>query len=238
MPAQLREQCWLGALLVGKGSYQDADGSPNSAGTFIGPEFGNVNRVDLVEAARECAEAGYDVLISCAFNYEAQSSEFDKLANLPVLKAGMNVVLHMQQDLANSGKGNLFVIFGEPDIDILDATGPDGQPNQYQVKIIGGDVFDPCTGHVRSDEPDNIACWFIDSNYNGESYFVRQAYFLGQNDPYKSLKTSLKAEIDQEAWESLNSEISVPFAKPSTGRIAVKVINHLGDEVMKVNRIL
>jgi adenine-specific DNA-methyltransferase len=150
----------------------------------------------------------------------------------------MNVVLHMQQDLANSGKGNVFVIFGEPDIDILDATGPDGQPNQYQVKIIGGDVFDPCTGHVRSDEPDNIACWFIDSNYNGESYFVRQAYFLGQNDPYKSLKTSLKAEIDQEAWESLNSEISVPFAKPSTGRIAVKVINHLGDEVMKVNRIL
>ena len=98
-------------------------------------------------------------------------------------------------------------------------------------------VFDPSTGEVRSDEPDNIACWFIDSDYNGESFFVRQAYFLGQNDPYKSLKTSLKAEIDFEAWESLNSEVSVPFAKPSTGRIAVKVINHLGDEVMKVYRI-
>jgi adenine-specific DNA-methyltransferase len=98
-------------------------------------------------------------------------------------------------------------------------------------------VFDPSTGEVRSDEPDNIACWFIDSDYNGESFFVRQAYFLGQNDPYKSLKTSLKAEIDPEAWESLNSDDSVPFAKPSTGRIAVKVINYLGDEVMKVYRI-
>jgi len=228
---------WPGKLLVGKGSYRDADGSPKTAGIFIGPEFGTVSRVDLVEAARECADSCFDVLISCAFNYEAQSTEFDKLGPLPVLKARMNADLHMQQDLANSGKGNLFVIFGEPDIDILDATGPEGQPNQIQVKINGVDVFDPSTGEVRSDEPDNIACWFIDSDYNGESFFVRQAYFLGQNDPYKSLKISLKAEIDQEAWESLNCDISVPFAKPSTGRIAVKVINHLGDEVMKVYRV-
>jgi adenine-specific DNA-methyltransferase len=222
---------WPGVLLAGKGSYRDADGTLKSAGIFIGPEFGTVTRVDLVEAARECADAGFDVLISCAFNYEAQSTEFDKLGPIPVLKARMNADLHMQQDLANSGKGNLFVIFGEPDIDILYA--PD---NQIQVQINGVDVFDPSTGEVRSDEPDNIACWFIDSDYNGESFFVRQAYFLGQNDPYKSLKTSLKAEIDLEAWESLNSDTSVPFAKPSTGRIAVKVINHLGDEVMKVYR--
>jgi adenine-specific DNA-methyltransferase len=228
---------WPGELLAGKGSYRDADDTLKIAGIFIGPEFGTVTRVDLVEAARECADAGFNVLISCAFNYEAQSTEFDKLGPLPVLKARMNADLHMQQDLANSGKGNLFVIFGEPDIDILDATGPNGQPNQIQVKINGVDVFDPSTGEVRSDEPDNIACWFIDSDYNGESFFVRQAYFLGQNDPYKSLKTSLKAEIDQEAWESLNSDTSVPFAKPSTGRIAVKVINHLGDEVMKVYRV-
>jgi adenine-specific DNA-methyltransferase len=229
---------WPGELLAGKGSYREADGMLKTAGIFIGPEFGTVTRVDLVEAARECADAGFNVLISCAFNYEAQSTEFDKLGPIPVLKARMNADLHMQQDLANSGKGNLFVIFGEPDIDILDATGPDGQPNQIQVKINGVDVFDPSTGEVRSDEPDNIACWFIDSDYNGESFFVRQAYFLGQNDPYKSLKTSLKAEIDLEAWQSLNSDISVPFAKPSTGRIAVKVINHLGDEVMKVYNIL
>jgi len=228
---------WPGVLLAGKGSYRDADGTLKTAGIFIGPEFGTVTRVDLVEAARECADAGFNVLISCAFNYEAQSTEFDKLGPIPVLKARMNADLHMQQDLANSGKGNLFVIFGEPDIDILDATDPDGQPNHIQVKINGVDVFDPSSGEVRSDEPDNIACWFIDSDYNGESFFVRQAYFLGQNDPYKSLKTSLKAEIDLEAWESLNSDISVPFAKPSTGRIAVKVINHLGDEVMKVYRV-
>ena len=223
---------WPGSYIAGKGAYRDADGSLKTAGIFIGPEFGTVSRQDLVEAARECADAGLEVLISCAFNYEAQSTEFDKLGPLPVLKARMNADLHMQPDLKNTGKGNLFVIFGEPDIDILDAT-----ENRIQVKINGVDVFDPSTGEVRSDEPATIACWFIDSDYNGESFFVRQAYFLGQNDPYKSLKTSLKAEIDLDAWESLNSDTSVPFDKPSTGRIAVKVINHLGDEVMKAYRV-
>ncbi|MCP9942441.1 site-specific DNA-methyltransferase [Cyanobium sp. ATX 6E8] len=223
---------WPGSYIAGKGSYRDADGVLITAGIFIGPEFGTVSRVDLVEAARECADAGLDVLISCAFNYEAQSTEFDKLGPLPVLKARMNADLHMQPDLKNTGKGNLFVIFGEPDIDILDVS-----DTQILVKINGVDVFDPSTGEVRSDEPATIACWFIDSDYNGESFFVRQAYFLGQNDPYKSLKTSLKAEIDADAWESLNSDTSIPFAKPSTGRIAVKVINHLGDEVMKVYRV-
>ena len=223
---------WPGSYIAGRGAYRDADGSLKTAGIFIGPEFGTVSRVDLVEAARECADAGLEVLISCAFNYEAQSTEFDRLGPLPVLKARMNADLHMQPDLKNTGKGNLFVIFGEPDIDILDAP-----EDKIHVKINGVDVFDPSTGEVRSDEPDTIACWFIDSDYNGESFFVRQAYFIGQNDPYKSLKTSLKADIDVDAWVSLNSDTSVPFAKPSTGRIAVKVINHLGDEVMKVYRV-
>ena len=200
---------WPGGYIAGKGAYRDADGSLKTAGIFIGPEFGTVSRVDLVEAARECADAGFDVLISCAFNYEAQSTELHKLGPLPVLKARMNADLHMQPDLKNTGNGNLFVIFGEPDIDILDAP-----EDKIQVKINGVDVFDPSTGEVRSDEPATIACWFIDSDYNGESFFVRQAYFLGQNDPYKSLKTSLKAEIDEDAWETLKSDTSVLFAKP------------------------
>jgi len=98
------------------------------------------------------------------------------------------------------------------------------------------DIFKPQTGEVISDGADGIACWFIDTDYNEESFFVRHAYFLGANDPYSALKTTLKAEIDPEAWATLNSDTSRPFAKPTKGRIAVKVINHLGDEVMKVFR--
>ena len=150
----------------------------------------------------------------------------------------MNADLHMADDLKNTGKGNLFVIFGEPDIDILDASGDDdAAPGQIKVKVNGVDVFHPNTGEVRSDGPDGIACWFIDTDYNQESFFVRHAYFLGQNDPYKALKTTLKAEINEEAWETLHSDTSRPFDKPESGRIAVKVINHLGDEVMKVYRL-
>ena len=230
---------WPGDLICAEGSYFEGDGSEDQlnsgfekrAAIFIGPEFGTVSRPDLVAAAREAGDAGFDVLISCAFNYDAHSSEFDKLGRIPLLKARMNADLHMADDLKNTGKGNLFVIFGEPDIDILDA-----ENDQIQVKVNGVDVFHPQTGEVRSDGPNGIACWFIDTDYNEEAFFVRQAYFLGANDPYKSLKTTLKAEINEEAWASLNSDISRPFSKPPSGRIAVKVINHLGDEVMKVFR--
>ena len=222
---------WPGGWVCAEGRYLEGD-SEKRAAVFIGPEFGTVQRQDLVEAAREAADANFDVLIACAFNFEAHTTEFNKLGRVPVLKARMNADLHMAGELKNTGKGNLFVIFGEPDIDIL--TENDGQ---LRVKVNGVDVFDPSTGEVRSDTADGIACWFIDTDYNEESFFVRHAYFLGANDPYTSLKTTLKAEINLEAWETLHSDTSRPFPKPKSGRIAVKVINHLGDEVMKVFRI-
>ena len=230
---------WPGTLVCAEGRYDEGGNGGGDeavkerrAGIFIGPEFGTVARPDLVDAAREAAEADFDVLIACAFNYDAHSTEFEKLGRIPVLKARMNADLHMAGDLKNTGKGNLFVIFGEPDIDVLDA-----EDGQVQVRVNGVDVFHPNTGEVRSDGPDGIACWFIDTDYNEESFFVRHAYFLGANDPYGSLKTTLRAEIDAEAWATLHSAVSRPFARSESGRIAVKVINHLGDEVMKVFRV-
>ena len=219
---------WPGKWVAAEGTFMEGD-TQRRAGVFIGPEFGTVSRPDLVAAAREAGDAGFDVLICCAFNYDAHSSEFDKLGRIRVLKARMNPDLHMGGDLKSTGAGNLFVIFGEPDIRITDAG--DGM---VQVQVFGVDVFKPQTGEVQSEGTDGIALWMLDTDYNEESFFVRHAYFLGANDPYKALKTTLKAEIDEEAWESLYSDTSRPFAKPKSGRIAVKVINHLGDEVMKV----
>ncbi len=222
---------WPGDLVCAEGRYLEGD-TEKRAAIFIGPEFGTVQRADLVEAAREAADANFDALIACAFNFEAHTTEFNKLGRIPVLKARMNADLHMAEDLKNTGKGNLFVIFGEPDIDLIEE-----KDNQLRVKVNGVDVFKPQTGEVISDGADGIACWFIDTDYNEESFFVRHAYFLGANDPYKSLKTTLKAEIDREAWETLYSDTSRPFDIPKSGRIAVKVINHLGDEVMKVFKV-
>jgi adenine-specific DNA-methyltransferase len=226
---------WPGNLVCAEGRY--IEGNPETraekrAAIFIGPEFGTVTRPDLVSAAREAGDADFDVLIACAFNYEAHATEFGKLGRIPVLKARMNADLHMSDDLKNTGKGNLFVIFGEPDIAVL----PAGE-GKVRIKVNGVDVFHPQTGEVRSDGPEGIACWFIDTDYNEESFFVRHAYFLGANDPYNALKTTLKAEINEDAWRTLHSDTSRPFAKPKSGRVAVKVINHLGDEVMKVFKV-
>ncbi len=386
---------WPGRLVCAEGRYfsdqwsvvsgQSApatdDWSPATelrAAIFVGPEFGTVSRPDLVEAAREAAECQFDVLIACAFNYDAHTTEFESLGRIPVLKARMNADLHMAGELKNTGNGNLFVIFGEPDISVasgqwlvtrggrmvgnyeqikelsglgsleeINAIGRDGLSNlchisaggevrhdqpgaavggvsggEYsrgsgtprapgvpplsgyservagrdgdvfdagaaagddqlgpnraaagtsvgnwtnaqrtktlaaveglttadwplalttshwtQVTVNGVDVFHPNSGEVRSDGPEGIACWFIDTDYNQESFFVRHAYFLGASDPYKSLKTTLKAEIDADTWATLNRDTSRPFPRPESGRIAVKVINHLGDEVMKVFRV-
>ena len=387
---------WPGDLVCAEGRYFEGsteriakaivDGDPDSgdekrAGIFIGPEFGTVSRLDLVEAAREAADADFDILIACAFSYHAHSTDLHKHGKIPILKARMNADLHMAADLSNTGKGNLFVIFGEPDITVASeewlvdslnkgvapyeifklvsgidslaeinglnsgdlqayaavscrgeiwdyladaarsserivsaieipsvvgsgkhrgrtSTSLDGgvssvawscaglsggtgnlsdiinkvehdnpggfralverlrrdqqdaqRANQItlhsplttrhysQVTVHGVDVFHPNTGEIRSDSTDGIACWFIDTDYNAESFFVRHAYFLGANDPYKSLKTTLKAEINREAWETLHSDTSRAFEKPKSGRIAVKIINHLGDEVMKVFRV-
>jgi adenine-specific DNA-methyltransferase len=225
---------WPGDYVCAEGRYLEDGtdtGKDKRAGIFIGPEFGTITRQDLVLAAREASDAGFDVLIACGFNYEAHTTEFNKLGRLPVLKARMNADLHMSSDLAKTDKANLFVVFGEPDITLLTEDG------KLRIKINGVDVYHPSTGEVTSSGPGQIACWFIDTDYNEESFFVRHAYFLGANNPYEALKRTLKAEIDADAWSSLNSDISRAFPKPKSGRIAVKVINHLGDEVMKVFKV-
>jgi adenine-specific DNA-methyltransferase len=208
---------------------EGANGHERQAAILIGPEYGTVGRQDIVAAAHEAVDARFDVLIACAFNFDAHSSELASLGSLKILKARINPDMHMSDELKNTGRGNMFVVFGEPDVEILDDGGP-----EIRVKVNGVDVFDPNTGDIRSNDIAGIAAWFIDTDYDEESFFVRHAYFLGANDPYKSLKTALQADIDEDAWATLYSDTSRPFERPERARIAVKVINHFGDEVMKV----
>ena len=221
---------WPGNFIGASGTFIEGENGPERrAAILIGPEYGTVGRQDLVAAAREAVDNRFDVLIACAFNFDAHSSELGSLGSLKILKARINPDMHMSEELKNTGRGNMFVVFGEPDVEILDNGGP-----EIRVKVNGVDVFDPNTGDIRSNDTKGIAAWFIDTDYNEESFFVRHAYFLGANDPYKSLKTALQAEIDEDAWATLYSDTSRPFERPESGRIAVKVINHFGDEVMKV----
>lgn len=221
---------WPGEFVAASATFSERGSDPERrAAILIGPEYGTVGRQDLVAAAREAVDARFDVLIACAFNFDAHSSELGSLGSLRILKARINPDMHMSGELKNTGRGNMFVVFGEPDVEILDDGGP-----EIRVKVNGVDVFDPNTGEIRSNDTDGIAAWFIDTDYDEESFFVRHAYFLGANDPYRSLKAALMAEINQDAWQTLYADTSRPFVKPRTRRIAVKVINHVGDEVMKV----
>ena len=190
-------------------------GRKKRAGIFIGPEFGTVSRPDLVAAAREAGDAGFNVLIVCAFNYDAQSTEFGKLGSIPVLKARMNADLHMADDLKNTGKGNLFVIFGEPDIELVNA-----ENGQIQIKINGVDVFDPGTGEVRSDTAEGIACWFIDTDYNEESFFVRQAYFLGATTP--TLLSKPRSKLKSTKKHGPHSTVILPDPSINLHRAALR----------------
>jgi adenine-specific DNA-methyltransferase len=221
---------WPGNFIGAAATFiEGEEGRERRAAILIGPEYGTVGRQDLVAAAREAVDNRFDVLIACAFNFDAHSSELDKLGSLTILKARINPDMHMSEELKNTGRGNMFVVFGEPDVDVIDDGG-----TTIRVKVNGVDVFDPNTGDIRSSDTKGIAAWFIDTDYDEESFFVRHAYFLGANDPYKSLKTALRAEIDEDAWATLYADTSRPFERPAGGRIAVKVINHFGDEVMKV----
>ncbi|TFL16709.1 site-specific DNA-methyltransferase [Jannaschia formosa] len=220
---------WPGLYVTAKGTYREGDIN-RSAGIFLGPEYGTVSRTDLVEAATEAADAGCDVLIACAFNFDARAQDFRRLGRVPVLHARMHPDLHMAGEL-KAGGGNLFAVFGEPDIRLIE------EGDFLRVAVEGIDIFRPATGEVVTTSPDEIACWFIDTDYSGEAFFVRQAYFPGAETPYKSIRAALKADVDQDAWDSLKRTTSRQFPKPRGGRIAVKVVNHLGDEVMKVLRI-
>ena len=147
---------------------------------------------------------------------------------LIILRVNMNQDLRMADRLKAADQGNLFVVFGEPDIDFRKL-----KDDRYEVEIKGLDIFNPNTGELKPSGPEDIACWFLDTDYDGGSFFVRHAYFLGGKDPYEKLQKALRAEINEDAWATLNSAVSFPF-KSSTGKIAVKAINQYGDEVLKV----
>jgi adenine-specific DNA-methyltransferase len=226
---------WLepfaGEWINGEGEFSDSDGFVKRIAVSIGPEHGTVGPLQVKEAAKEAVKGrGFDILIVCGFAFDARVGETAReFGRLVVLPARMNPDLAMGDELLKkTGSGNLFMVFGEPDLTVKQEDG------QAVIELRGIDVYDPTTGEVRSSSTNDVACWFIDTDYNGESFFVRHAYFTGAGDPYHRLRKALRADIDEMAWLTLYSTVSRPFDLPSTGKVAVKVINHYGDEVMRV----
>jgi adenine-specific DNA-methyltransferase len=224
-----------GEHLQAEGTYTEK-GQSKRVAVSIGPEFGTVGPEHLIAASLEASRGlPFDLLLLCGFAFDPHVAEDSlvvekRVGRLRVLLVRMNPDLAMGDELLKkTGAGNLFMVFGEPDVTLTKQKG-----GQLVAEVRGVDVFDPTTGEIRSSGPEDIACWFLDTDYNGESFFVRHAYFLGGQEPYEKLKRALRAEIDEAEWARLYSARSVPFDPPNKGKIAVKVINHYGDEVLKV----
>jgi adenine-specific DNA-methyltransferase len=226
---------YAGEWLHAEGEYTEKDGRMRHVAVCIGPEHGTVGPELVKEAAKEAVKGvGFDLLLICGFAFDPHvAEEAKRYGNLSILVTRMNPDLAMGDELLKTtGAGNLFMVFGEPDVDIKKQ-----KDGKIVIKIRGVDVYDPTTGQIRNSSTDDIACWFIDTDYNEESFFVRHAYFCGADEPYEKLQRALKAEIDEAAWSSLYSTVSRPFNLPKTGKIAIKVINHYGDEVLKVYEV-
>ncbi len=229
-----RLETYAGRFIQAEGEYTVINDKVKRVGVCFGPEHGTVGPDLIREAAKEAVQGiGFDVLLVCGFAFDPHCSEESIRYPKPtVLITRMNPDLAMGDDLLKkTGAGNLFMVFGEPDLEIRREHG------KMVVELNGVDVYDPTTGQIRSNSTDDIACWFIDTNYNGESFFVRRAYFTGADKPYEKLKKALRAEIDPDAWAAIYSTVSRPFDPPQTGKIAVKVTNHYGDEVLKVYEV-
>lgn len=229
-----RLESYAGVYLHAEGEYTEG-GKSRRAAVCIGPEHGTVGPELVKDAAKEAVKGiGFDLLVVCGFAFDPHVSEEAKqFGKLAVLMARMNPDLAMGDELLKkTGSGNLFMVFGEPDVKMTKQ-----KDGKLVVEIKGVDVYDPTTGQIRSHSTDDIACWFIDTAYNGESFFVRHAYFTGAGDPYNKLERALRSEINEEAWSTLYSTKSRPFDPPDKGKIAIKVINHYGDEVLKVYEV-
>jgi adenine-specific DNA-methyltransferase len=227
-----RLEPYAGEWIQASGEYRTADGKTQRVAVTIGPQYGTVGPDLVKEAAKEAVRGvGFDLLIVCGFALDPHvAEETRRYGKLTVLTPRMNPDMLMGDGLLKkTGAANLFMVFGEPDLDVK--TLADGR---IQVELRGLDVYDPTTQELRNNSTDQVACWFIDTSYNGESFFVRHAYFTGADQPYERLRKALKAEVDEAAWASLYKTVSRPFERPKTGKIAVKVINHYGDEVLKV----
>lgn len=223
-----------GPEVQASGEYKTKDGLKKAA-VSIGPEFGSVDD-DFIRDAAKVAKRFADLLVVAATSFEASAfTEPSEFNGLRVMKVKINPDLSMGDLLKKTGSGNLFLAFGDPEIKVKQTK------EGVVIEIMGVDVYDPVKSEIRSSGSGNpehdIAAWFIDTNYNGEAFFVTHAYFLGDDKPYEKLKKALKADISESAWEELYSTRSRPFPKPKTAKIAVKVINHYGDEVMKVMEV-
>ncbi|HXE51759.1 MAG TPA: transposase, partial [Tepidisphaeraceae bacterium] len=217
----------------------ETDADPNSGatvGVVIGPQYGPVTAA-MVDNLIKPASRRYDDLVVAAFSFDAEAVAI--LTEDPHLKLRLHMA-HIRPDvnpameglLKDSPGGQLFTVFGLPRINVS----PPDADGMYRVTMEGVDIYDPVNNTIQSSGADKVAAWFLDSDYDGRTFCVTQAFFPDRS-AWDKLARALGDAIDPERFEALSGTTSLPFAAGKHRRIAVKVIDPRGNEVMAVQAV-
>ena len=204
----------------------------------FGPENGAVSERLVYEAAREGHARNYEQLIVIGFAIEAAARELiDKCENLVGLPASYVQVtpdLVMGDLLKTMRSSQIFSVTGLPDVRITRKSPEErGGPDQYQVELLGLDVFDPISMQADHHSGADVPAWFIDTDYNDLCFLVSQAFFPRTN-AWESLRKSLKGQFEDSVWEHLAGTTSTLFTAGEHRKVAIKVIDDRGNELLVV----
>jgi adenine-specific DNA-methyltransferase len=217
----------------------DVDPEPDgdaTVGVIIGPQYGPVTAA-MIDNVIKPASRRYDDLVVAAFSFDATAVAI--LTEDPHIKLRLHIA-HIRPDvnpamdglLKDSPGGQLFTVFGLPRISLS----PPDDDGMYQVTMEGVDIYDPVNNTIQSSGADKVAAWFLDSDYDGRTFCITQAFFPDRS-AWDKLARALSGTVDPERFEALSGTTSLPFAPGKHKRVAVKVIDPRGNEVMAVQQI-
>jgi adenine-specific DNA-methyltransferase len=223
----------LSAEAIVNGEESSGDELQGKPVAFVfGPENGSVSEILVFEAAREAFGKGYAYLFVIGFGIEPNArilvDKCSEVVGIPAAYVEAARDLMMGDLLKNLRSSQVFSVCGLPDVEVIKT-----EEGKYQVKLLGVDVFDPITVRSDSRSGDDVPAWFLDTDYNGQVFHVCQAFFP-RTGAWENLKKALRADYNIEVWDHLAGTVSAPFEGGDGGRIAVKVIDDRGNELLVV----
>jgi len=202
----------------------------------IGPEHGPVTAYQVEEALREAYRRGADDIVFAGFSFDGAAQAAIQDDPHPRVRAHLAHIapdVQMGDLLKTTPNSQLFSVFGIPRAELRRVP---GTKDEWVVEMQGVDIYDPVTNTIHPTRADKVAAWFLDSDYDGRTFCITQAFFPDRS-AWEKLERALQGMIDPERFEALTGTVSLPFKAGKHNRVAVKVIDPRGNEVMRVLRL-